>query len=303
MFRRENKRIGGILWLLALGLISGFPGSDTTTMLTVSDKPAEKARDKEAAQKHRKRSEPVRRRAEHRPVRRDEKSDRAVVQGREGVEARLQQRLSGIEFVETPLDDCLAWFSQQLKLDILGDDLALAEEGIATDTPVTLTVRYTHLPAETALTLLLRPLELAYLLDDGFLRVTTQNEFEEARELRVYNCSDLIGPSTLLSDFPDNEDHQLDERAKSKQQAESQPKPPQEPSGRSRGADAASTLVRVLQRTTSGPWMSTDGVGGTIDVFQGLLIVWQNQRVHREIADLLQQIREAKAHRHDRSAR
>ena len=116
MFRRENKRIGVILWLLAFGLISGFPEPDTTTILTASDKPAENARGKEAAKRHRKRRGPVRRRAEHRPVRRDEKSDRAVVHGREDVEARLQQRLSGIEFVETPLEDCLAWFSQQLKL-------------------------------------------------------------------------------------------------------------------------------------------------------------------------------------------
>ncbi|NOX53667.1 MAG: hypothetical protein GXP27_04375, partial [Planctomycetes bacterium] len=44
---------------------------------------------------------------------------------------------------------------------------------------------------------------------------------------------------------------------------------------------------------TTGQW--TDSRGGALWWLDGLLIVRHNQRVHREIAELLEQIREARA--------
>lgn len=48
-------------------------------------------------------------------------------------------------------------------------------------------------------------------------------------------------------------------------------------------------LVKVIRKTTSGPWFDEEGVGGTIEWVPGGLVIRQTQKVHREVEDLLQQ--------------
>ncbi len=55
----------------------------------------------------------------------------------------------------------------------------------------------------------------------------------------------------------------------------------------------AEQLIEVLQEATSGSWLETDGVGGTISEYGDMLVVRQMQDVHREIEEILGMLRKA----------
>lgn len=57
----------------------------------------------------------------------------------------------------------------------------------------------------------------------------------------------------------------------------------------------ASDIIELLENTVSGPWQDTDGDGGTIVELPGAVAVRQTQRVHREIAELLEQVEQFSA--------
>ncbi len=223
----------------------------------------------------------------------------AVLRGPADVEAKLDTLLEPVDWDGTPLQEYLAWLSDELRLDFVLDEKALQEEGFSADAPIKLRLHHSAIPARRALDLILEPLGLAYIVDEGFVLITTQSRFEETLELRVYDCSDLIGSSQTGAgntgqaqvpaggfewEGPSGTDSC--EAAPGQQRASSKctavPKSP------------ADCLLEIIHNATSGPWLQVDGYGGYAQVFDGLLIVWQNQRVHREIADLLEAIRKAK---------
>ena len=51
-------------------------------------------------------------------------------------------------------------------------------------------------------------------------------------------------------------------------------------------------ILDVILNTTSGPWFDLDGVGGTLEFFGEMLVVRQTSRVQREVAAMLDAIRE-----------
>lgn len=56
---------------------------------------------------------------------------------------------------------------------------------------------------------------------------------------------------------------------------------------------AASELVDTIRRVTPGPWFDIDGVGGTVTVFNGLLVIRQTEENHAETQKLLDALRAA----------
>ncbi len=84
----------------------------------------------------------------------------------------------------------MASLSQQYGIPIQLDRRALDEVGIATDTPIVREIYGTTL--RTSLRLLLRDLNLTWLVQDGVLLVTTPEEAAAMRVTRVYDVSDLV---------------------------------------------------------------------------------------------------------------
>ncbi|NOX53666.1 MAG: hypothetical protein GXP27_04370 [Planctomycetes bacterium] len=293
--RRAHSKNQLVAGMLGLGVVLWLSAAGAAPAPSTGDRSSGPAQTKQRNRSEPKQNQSAKRQAKARKSQRDGNALSDLVRGPDDVEARLQRRLA-VQFLETPLEDCLNWISEELKLDILIDRAALAEEGVTADTPVTLEIRYTRLTVATILDLILKPLGLSYLIDDGFLRVTTAVECEEAEQLRVYDCSDLIGFATMLPPASLGPCAPAHRKVQPKSKAEKKPAPA-EAVRRSRGGDPASTLVRIVQNTTSGPWLDFDGVGGSVLVYDGLLIVWQNQKCQREIAELLEQIREAKCAR------
>lgn len=93
------------------------------------------------------------------------------------------------EFIDTPLDEGLEFFSDLVNVQIDLDRAALSEEGVALNEPLNLNGKNVSLKA--ALELLLSRLGLRAIVDEGRLLVTTEFVAEELLYAVVYDVRDL----------------------------------------------------------------------------------------------------------------
>lgn len=101
-----------------------------------------------------------------------------------------------LDFSDRPLADVIDVLKQKHGIEIQLDAKALSDAGVATDTPITRTLK--EITVRSALRLLLREYDLTYLIGDGFLLITSKTEAENKLSTRVYPVQDLI---TLDSEF------------------------------------------------------------------------------------------------------
>jgi hypothetical protein len=107
-------------------------------------------------------------------------------------EAKIRAALgkpTHMEFVETPLEDAVDFLKDLHAIEIQLDSKALESAGIGSDTPLTGTLKGVSLGS--ALRLLLRSLEMTYVVRDGVLLITTPKAVGEMTELRVYDVREL----------------------------------------------------------------------------------------------------------------
>jgi hypothetical protein len=97
-----------------------------------------------------------------------------------------------LEFLETPLSDVVGFLADHHDVRLQIDRSALDAVGIGSDTPITLHLK--GVPLSSALALMLRDLDLTYVVRDDVLLITTTDVAEEMVELRVYDVSTLLGP-------------------------------------------------------------------------------------------------------------
>jgi hypothetical protein len=97
-----------------------------------------------------------------------------------------------LEFTETPLQDAVDYLKAKHELQIQLDSKALEDVGIASDTPVTRSVK--NIKLKSALGLLLRDMDLTYLIQDEVLLITTKDKAEGPDGLitRTYPVADLV---------------------------------------------------------------------------------------------------------------
>jgi hypothetical protein len=115
--------------------------------------------------------------------------------GEIGVSAdeRIRRALTShteIDFLDTPLRDALNYLKDHHAIQIWPNEQAMTDEGIAIDTPVTLSIRGVRL--ESALDLLLRPLHLDYVIEDEVLKITTHEQEQQIWQLEAYPVRDLL---------------------------------------------------------------------------------------------------------------
>ncbi len=231
------------------------------------------------------------------------------------IEERLGIRLEEIDFVDIPLSDVLSYLSEQIKVDILVDTRSLEEEGLTTELTIdSLRIQYANITADTALRLILTPYDLTFQVRTEHIVVQTLLTAEEELEVAVYNCRDLLQTTEaaevlqskkksqglfsvvgeesqsagIISNWPITiraESADSDYENALAKQFESTPKGPT--------PNKSVALIHVITSSTSGPWFTEDGAGGTIEEFDGLLVIRQSQAVHREIEELLEMLRAA----------
>jgi len=158
-------------------------------------------------------------------------------------------------FEEVPLREVLDKIAEDKQISIWVDQKELADCGISTEQRVTLKVKPT--PLRHVLTSLLGPLTLTYLVEDGVLKITTNEKAEDKLTTRVYPVQNLID---------DN-----------------------------RREESYTTLIRSIQLSTPGKWADQDGEGGelcAVPIAQAL-VIRQTQQQHRAIEGLLAALRKS----------
>ena len=105
-----------------------------------------------------------------------------------------------LEFIETPLQEVVDYLKDYHQIEIQIDQKALDDVGIGSDTPVTKNLKGISL--RSALNLVLRDLDLTYLIEDEVLQIITVKEAGSRLSTKVYPVADLITSRKEPTQFP-----------------------------------------------------------------------------------------------------
>lgn len=123
------------------------------------------------------------------------KYGRADSRVREAEEERIEKSLSRpitLNFERTPLKEVIAHISTAADINVMLDSLGLEEEGVSTDTPISINVEGIKL--KSALNLLLEPLRLSYTIEDEVLKITSRLKQQGKLIVTTYPVADLVVP-------------------------------------------------------------------------------------------------------------
>jgi general secretion pathway protein D len=112
------------------------------------------------------------------------------------VEMEIQKSLGKpveVKFTNRPLSEVMTLLGQMTGVNIYLDPQGLRAEGLTSDTPVTLDLSQ-PISLKSALTLLLEPLHLSYVVQSEVLRVTSQQTRDSNVYAKVYYVADLVIP-------------------------------------------------------------------------------------------------------------
>jgi len=184
-----------------------------------------------------------------------------------------------VDFLEVPLEECIHRLGDQTGLPFWFDKATLADEGVAMDQPITL--KLTKCRVESVLNLLLDPVQLTTVFENDVLVLTTAVKAGEKLITRTYPVADLC-PRIVV---PENV------------------KPPVAAGeGAADGGtrvvkgNSFGTLMNAIERTVEpDSWEEVSGPGTMQPVHQsGSLVIRQTLAAHRQILQLLRDLREAK---------
>jgi len=128
-------------------------------------------------------------------ARRKEKYSSMSLAQRGAKEKEIEDALKSptqLEFIETQLQDVVDFLKEYHNIEIQIDTRALEQVGIPTDTPITKNLKGVSL--RSALRLMLRELDLTYVIEDEVLLITTPEEAEQKLTTKVYPVADLVLP-------------------------------------------------------------------------------------------------------------
>jgi hypothetical protein len=182
--------------------------------------------------------------------------------GASATETKIYEALKApteFEFVDTPLQDVIAALKEFHKIPIQLDKKALQDVGVPADVPITKSLK--GITLRSALRLMLRDLDLTYVVRDDVLLITTPEEAENMTYVRVYPVDDLVGDA-----------------------------------GAERSAQCETLVKAVTTCIAPEAWSGVGGPGSISTIPPGLpraLVVDQYQQVHDEIDDFLGMLRQA----------
>jgi len=111
-------------------------------------------------------------------------------------EIEIQQKLKtpvSVQFESQPLARVIDQLGRLAGVNFYMDPQGLAEQGVSTDTPVTIDLRQ-EIKLESALNLILQPLHLSYVIKDEVLKITSEQYKNIQVYTKTYNVADLVIP-------------------------------------------------------------------------------------------------------------
>lgn len=232
--------------------------------------------------------------------------------------SKLDVLLDDVDFNDVALDqafDRLKDESQVSNLVIDWDDLAGA--GIQRDKAVSLSAR--NVPMRSVLEQMLSQVggtvKLGYVAQGGLVRVATREKLDRNKHIVVYDIRDLLVDIPKFADAP-KLDGVIDSGAAwrsyshlfegpalgidGKSLDASNPESAAAEGGRSHTRDASRGLAKQIMdimRDTVAPdsWRETGSGDGAMRELNGQLIVYNTSDAHRQVRDLLSQLRDTRA--------
>lgn len=192
----------------------------------------------------------------------------------------------GLNFDGTPLSKVTKFLRDEYDIEVQLDLQALDDLGISPDDPIDVKLR--NISLKSALRIMLRQLDLTYIISDEVLLITSEEEALTRLTVAVYPVGDL-----LVSKGNDTTADVTSEESADASQNESDADGSSEPQGYSMDA-----LINVIiSNVVSDTWVQNGGPEAEIVPLQpGLLVISQTQDVHEQIANLLTAIRRSREH-------
>ena len=116
-------------------------------------------------------------------------------QAEAALDRKLDRVLTGIEFKDVPLREALQQIGQRIEADVLLESRGIKYARLPDDHSITLSLIHTQVSARTALEFMLTELGLTFVNQAGVLVVTHKDILNEILVTKVYDVSDLVGPS------------------------------------------------------------------------------------------------------------
>lgn len=111
-------------------------------------------------------------------------------------ELEIERRLKTpvlLKYENTPLSEVMHGMSELAGINIHLDPRGLSQEGVNSDTPVTINLSK-EISLKSALNLILEPLHLSYVVKDEVLKITSEQLRDGELYQHVYNVADLVIP-------------------------------------------------------------------------------------------------------------
>ncbi len=111
-------------------------------------------------------------------------------------ELEIQHKLKTpvlLNFRDTPLSEVLDHLAKLASVNLHLDQKGLEEEGVSSDTPVTIDLTH-EISLKSALNLILEPKHLSYVIQNEVLKITSEQLRDGAVYQRTYQVADLVTP-------------------------------------------------------------------------------------------------------------
>jgi len=116
-------------------------------------------------------------------------------------EIEIEQRLKtpvSLKFQDAPLAQVLDNLAKLAQVNLHLDPRGLAEEGVTSETPVTIDLNQ-DISLKSALHLILEPLHLSYVIKDEVLKITSEQLRDGEVYTHVYNVAELVIPIPMFT--------------------------------------------------------------------------------------------------------
>ncbi|MDF1744063.1 MAG: hypothetical protein P1V19_10220 [Gimesia sp.] len=208
----------------------------------------------------------------------------ALTQFEKNFQEKLDETIDE-EYIDTPLEDVLKHFQELLGVSLVVSRKALDEEGVSLEDPISVSIP--KLSIRSALSLILKPLDLTYVVERDFVQITTKYQAQEMLKTRVYP----------VADYCQTPDDYLALELAIKNASVGKWRYPKTNAGGGGGGGGGFFQVSpqgIMMQ--SPPPVYTEGNGGTISVVfpSKSLVISQTYQSHEKIVELLNQLRQAR---------
>jgi general secretion pathway protein D len=245
-------------------------------------------------------------------ARRDRAETTAVDEDFE-LNSKLEDVQSEVSFEDEPLEKAIDYLQRLNDVNIAVDWEDLEANGVSRDKPVSLKLKNVTLRTVLKQTMASvgGDVKIGFQVGDGLVSVASKEKLDRNKNIQVYDIRDLIIDIPKFADAPlansgvpgnafQNADRlfggDLTDVSFNGSRSESE----NTPQGRTKHEDPSrGHVARVLDiiRTNVSPdsWRETGGGDGSLRELNGNLIVYNTSDAHRQVKDLLNQLREMRA--------